>query len=276
MLRRMRIEAVLARCALVVLGACAHGTGEVRDDREVAKASEQPAAASGASAASPEVLEVRVLTVAFQGVRGPVAAQTRSEAQALERARMLASMAREGEKLAQLVPDYSDRAGAHEDRGVMNVRTAQPAPFDAEFVQTALALPVGGVSQPLRQSEGYVIIERMKDPLPGPLRVSAKHILIGYVGSARSIPGVTRSEAEALALAEQVSKLAREPNADWDALAGKYTDEAAGKKTGGDLGNFGRGQMVPAFENAAFALPVGEISTIVKSPFGFHIIRRYE
>lgn len=231
----------------------------------------QPTAAQLANA--PEVIEVRVLTVAYKETQR-VSERTREQAE--QRARMLASLAREGEKMSQLVTEYSDRPGANSDRGVVRLRIAEPAPFDAAFVQAALALPVGGVSDPLDQSEGFVVLERMSDPPAGPERVAAKHILIGYADSPKAVGKVTRSEAEALALAEQVLREVRAEGADWDALASQYTDEEPGKTSGGDLGKFGRGQMVPSFERAVFTLKVGEISEIVKSPFGFHIIRRYE
>lgn len=59
--------------------------------------------------------------------------------------------------------------------------------------------------------------------------------------------------------------------ADFAALAQERSEGPSGPR-GGDLGTFGRGQMVPAFEQAAFSLEVGEISEIVQTQFGFHII----
>lgn len=60
---------------------------------------------------------------------------------------------------------------------------------------------------------------------------------------------------------------------DFSALAKEYSEDPGSGENGGSLGVFGKGQMVPEFENAAFALPVGGVSKPVRTSFGWHIIR---
>ncbi len=58
-------------------------------------------------------------------------------------------------------------------------------------------------------------------------------------------------------------------------LAEQYSTDGS-RKRGGDLGFFGRGAMVREFEEAAFGLEKGQVSGIVKTQFGYHIIKRLE
>ena len=100
--------------------------------------------------------------------------------------------------------------------------------------------------------------------------VRASHILLMYEGSARS--SATRSKAEA---ESQINALKAEIDggADFAQLAQASSDCPSGRK-GGDLGSFGRGQMVPEFEEAAFGMNVGDVSGIIETQFGYHIIKR--
>ena len=80
--------------------------------------------------------------------------------------------------------------------------------------------------------------------------------------------------ARAVALARAESLLVQLGHgADFGTLARRFSDDPTTKDRGGDLGWFRRGMMVQAFDRVAFSLRPGEISTIVESPFGFHIIK---
>ena len=100
--------------------------------------------------------------------------------------------------------------------------------------------------------------------------VRASHILLMYQGSSRST--ATRSKAEAeTQIGELEAKIAG--GADFAELARAHSDCPSGRK-GGDLGQFGRGQMVGAFEDAAFGMNVGDVSGVVETQFGYHLIKR--
>jgi parvulin-like peptidyl-prolyl isomerase len=90
-----------------------------------------------------------------------------------------------------------------------------------------------------------------------PNKVHCAHVLV-------------KTEREANAILERLNKGEKFTN-----IAKEVSLCPSGKR-GGDLGSFSRGKMVKEFENAAFALQKGQVSSIVKTKFGYHVIKRLE
>jgi len=99
--------------------------------------------------------------------------------------------------------------------------------------------------------------------------VKASHILVCYEGI--DTCEKERTEEEALTIIEEVIGKAKAGD-DFAELAKEYSDGPSAPM-GGDLGWFGRGMMVPEFENTAFDLNVDEVSEAVKTSFGYHVIK---
>jgi peptidyl-prolyl cis-trans isomerase C len=102
--------------------------------------------------------------------------------------------------------------------------------------------------------------------------VQGRHILIRFKGSAvpkGDKPELTDEEALAKVKALRVRLVAGE---DFATVAKAESDDTGSGKNGGDLGNFTRGHMVKQFEDAAFSLPIGQVSEPVKTQFGYHLI----
>ena len=97
-------------------------------------------------------------------------------------------------------------------------------------------------------------------------QVKARHILITAPKDADA-----KTDAAAKAKAEGILKQLR-AGGDFAALAKANSDDPGSKDSGGELGFFGKGRMVPPFEKAAFALQPGQTSDLVRSDFGYHII----
>jgi parvulin-like peptidyl-prolyl isomerase len=216
-----------------------------------------------------ELIAVRVILVSFVGAEGASEEVTRTRPQAEARAGVVAGLAHQpGTSFRELAQQYSDSR----DDALRVRRDTDTLP--AEIVEAAFALRVGTVSSAIDTPSGYYIISRQANPETGPSTIGARHILISYVGARGATEETTRTREQALQLAAELVELARTDPNDWEPLADEYSDDPGGN--GGDLGVFGRGQMVPAFERAAFALRIGEVSDPVESPFGYHVIVRYE
>jgi parvulin-like peptidyl-prolyl isomerase len=104
--------------------------------------------------------------------------------------------------------------------------------------------------------------------------VKARHILIRFQGSKMPLADGKKELTEAEALAKVTELRAKiVAGADFAAVAKENSDDTGSGANGGDLGSFGKGQMVPEFDKEAFSLPVGQLSEPVKSPFGYHLIK---
>ncbi|HXI01904.1 MAG TPA: peptidylprolyl isomerase, partial [Candidatus Saccharimonadales bacterium] len=105
------------------------------------------------------------------------------------------------------------------------------------------------------------------DEMRKPEEIRASHILVRVAKDATD-------EARAAARAHAAEILAKaRAGTDFAELARTESQDETTAKSGGDLGFFRRGMMVPAFETAAFALPVNGISDVVETPFGYHVIK---
>ncbi|MEC7520250.1 MAG: peptidylprolyl isomerase [Myxococcota bacterium] len=261
----------LGLVTVLFLTAC--GTGVIRAPEG------QSSATSAPEADEPDRIRVRRLMVAWAGAEGAASTIERDREAARERAEMLVGMARDpNQSFRELVAQYGDTPPDRDDRNTVRIVERGETDLDAAGERALFRLDVGQVTRPLETPMGWVIYVRETDPSEaqqGPREIGARHILVSYVGATRAGADVQRTEQEARELAGRIAASAQGDPSRWEQLHEEYSDEPNGPP-GGDLGVFPRGQMVPAFERAAFRLDVGQVSDPVESEFGFHVIQRTE
>ena len=103
-----------------------------------------------------------------------------------------------------------------------------------------------------------------------PEQVRASHIFIKVEAGADE-----QQKAQALKKIKEVQKKLKDGQ-DFATLAKEYSEDETSKAKGGDLGYFTHGQMVKPFEDAAFGMQPNEVSKIVETPFGYHLIKVYD
>jgi predicted DsbA family dithiol-disulfide isomerase len=145
----------------------------------------------------------------------------------------------------------------------------KPIEKDALIADAHVPVPLGATAPPAL----FTPPPSLPQAAPTAGQLGAKHIIVMYAGSMRVPVQVTRSRAEALVRAEEVRKRLA-AGARFEDMAAVYSDEPDAARRGGDLGFFPRGAMVPQFQTALESLTVGQVSGIVETPFGFHIILR--
>lgn len=127
------------------------------------------------------------------------------------------------------------------------------------------------------QEEARAMFEQYKGQMGQPETAHTRHILLGYEGNARD-PNFKPAEGEKEKLkaeAEKVHKRVTEGGEDFAEVA-KEVSTGPSAPQGGDIGAYPRGNLAPPYEEAAFSLKKDEISDVVETQFGFHIIQLIE
>jgi len=141
------------------------------------------------------------------------------------------------------------------------------------FEEKAFTTPIGSISEPFRTRFGYHIL-KVTDKRPARGTIKASHLMVAVSKDATQ-EVIDNSEKKINELYEKLSKGEK-----WEDLVALHSDDPSSSKKGGELTAFGSGttqRMVPAFEDAAFALKAdGEISKPIRTDYGFHIIKRLE
>lgn len=142
-------------------------------------------------------------------------------------------------------------------------RYQTPEQIRAEFVVLNGEALAAGEAVP--EADARKVYEENQTRYGQPEQRQASHILVGFK------QGVDKAKAKEKA--EQLLAQIRKSPAAFADLAKKNSDDPGSGAKGGDLGFFGRGMMVKPFEEAAFAMKQGELSGLVESEFGYHIIK---
>lgn len=180
----------------------------------------------------------------------------------------LAGVLKDPNSLSTVASLSSDEAVSKANGG--DVGFIKDKPEYAEVYHAVQNEKTGTVLPKLIDTSSALIIAKVEESKVVSSEMKAAHILIQFAGAQNAPTSTTATKEQARAQIEQIRAEATSKN--FADLAKKNSQEPGASESGGDLGYFGKGAMVPAFETAAFATKVGEISQVVETPFGFHII----
>jgi hypothetical protein len=121
-------------------------------------------------------------------------------------------------------------------------------------------------------AKAEVTRERRRDE---PEKIVVKHILVKFAGAKKAPPEITRTRGEACLRALEAITLLKNGES-FASVVASHSDEAGAATREGSIGAIKRSDVVPAFADAAFELERNEVSYVVETEFGFHVIMRTE
>ncbi len=217
----------------------------------------------------PEMAGSHIL-LAYKGARRARPDVTRTKAEALALAKKLtAELKKDPKKFAELAKKYSNGPTGKRGGFLGSWRQGRMVPA---FDKAIAALKIGEISaEPVETPFGFHVMKRM----PLPPTYAGAHILIAYKGARRAKPSITRTKAEALALAKKLTAELKKDPKKFTEYAKKHSNGPSARR-GGSLGKWKKGRMVPEFDAAIEKLKVGQVSDPVETAFGYHVIIRVD
>jgi NIMA-interacting peptidyl-prolyl cis-trans isomerase 1 len=164
-------------------------------------------------------------------------------------------------RVAALMVAVVTLVGCHDRYKEMQEKAAAAASASAAAAASALAAQLSAD-------------KAAKPPPAPPTSIVAQQILIAYQGAEKAPKRVRRTREEARLRAQEVRAKAVTGSFDFTDLARLYSDDPSGQEREGTVGRIERKDVVKPFADAAFALKVNEVSPVVETQFGFHIIKR--
>ncbi len=220
--------------------------------------------------ALPDEACAQVIVVAWQGAAHAASTVTRTQAEARARAEELRTRL-DGAEFADLARSESDAASSGPRGGLIGTyRRGEWPEAHAAIRDPIFNLQVGQTSEVIEASYGYAIARRC--PVE---KIHTRHVLIRYAGARNAGADVVRAKEAARVLATEIRSGLMLPGADFEAVARQRSEDSTAAQ-GGDVGIVGRGRLAPEYEAAAFALAPGQVSDVVETEFGYHVIQRVE
>ncbi len=198
-------------------------------------------------------------------VRVPAEASPEDVTQARSKAESIVKKLNDGGDFQQLAVAESDGPKALEG-GDLGSRPA--AQWPTLFAENAINLQKGEISEPLRSGAGFHIL-KMIDRKGGAEKVvtqyQVRHVLI----KTDALTSAEQAHKQAIRLHDEITAGSRQ----FSDTAAEFSDDPGSARNGGELGWVNKGEMVPEFEDMMLNTPVGELSPVFESQFGWHFLR---
>ncbi len=183
-----------------------------------------------------------------------------------QRASSTLARVQNGKDFGTLAKQFSDDTNSKNSGGYLGY--VGPSAVEPAVYSWAAQAKIGDITNKLIKTNNAIYILKRGSKKIGASEITASHILICYIGAQNC--SATTTQAKALVLANKIKQEATPKN--FAKLAKQYSTDKVSAANGGSLGTFGKGQMVPAFEDAVFAATTGTIIGPVQTQYGYHII----